>query len=54
MEIDKPKPGNFCWFELATSDQTAAKKFYGELFGWTANDAPMGPTPSTGLGRSWR
>jgi predicted enzyme related to lactoylglutathione lyase len=43
MEINKAKPGNFCWFELATSDQAAAKKFYGGLFGWTANDFPMGP-----------
>lgn len=43
MEINTAKPGNFCWFELATSDQAAAKKFYGDLFGWTANDAPMGP-----------
>jgi uncharacterized protein len=43
MEINNAKPGNFCWFELATSDQEAAKKFYGELFGWTANDFPMGP-----------
>jgi len=29
--------------ELATSDQTAAKKFYQELFGWPVDDAPMGP-----------
>src|ERR1700730_3102798 len=43
MEINNAKPGNFCWFELATSDQAAAKKFYGALFGWTANDVPMGP-----------
>ena len=43
MEINKAKPGNFCWFELATSDQAAAKKFYGGLFGWTANDNPMPP-----------
>lgn len=43
MEIQQAKPGNFCWFELATSDQAAAKKFYGGLFGWTAFDAPMGP-----------
>jgi predicted enzyme related to lactoylglutathione lyase len=43
MEISKANPGSFCWFELATSDQAAAKKFYGELFGWTANDNPMGP-----------
>jgi predicted enzyme related to lactoylglutathione lyase len=43
MELNQVKPGNFCWFELATSDQTAGKKFYGGLFGWTANDVPMGP-----------
>jgi predicted enzyme related to lactoylglutathione lyase len=43
MEITNAKPGNFCWFELATSDQAAAKQFYGGLFGWTAHDSPMGP-----------
>ena len=41
--IDHYKPGSFCWVELATTDQTAAKKFYGSLFGWSANDMPMGP-----------
>jgi len=41
--IDQYKPGSFCWIELATTDQNAAKKFYGSLFGWTANDNPMGP-----------
>ena len=30
----KHAPGNFCWFELGTSDQTAAKEFYDGLFGW--------------------
>jgi predicted enzyme related to lactoylglutathione lyase len=35
--------GSFCWIELATSDQNAAKKFYSSLFGWVANDNPMGP-----------
>jgi uncharacterized protein len=29
--------------ELATTDQPAAKKFYMDLFGWTVEDAPMGP-----------
>jgi predicted enzyme related to lactoylglutathione lyase len=43
MAITTAKPGDFCWFELATSDQSAAKKFYGGLFGWTASDNPMGP-----------
>jgi predicted enzyme related to lactoylglutathione lyase len=37
-------PGSFCWFELATTDQEAAKQFYGSLFGWQAKDTPMGPT----------
>jgi hypothetical protein len=41
--IDLHKPGSFCWIELSTTDQNAAKKFYGSLFGWTANDMPMGP-----------
>jgi predicted enzyme related to lactoylglutathione lyase len=36
-------PGTFCWPELSTSDQNAAKKFYSALFGWTVNDSPMGP-----------
>jgi predicted enzyme related to lactoylglutathione lyase len=35
-------PGSFCWADLATTDQDAAKKFYGAIFGWTANDYPMG------------
>jgi predicted enzyme related to lactoylglutathione lyase len=36
------KPGTFCWSELATSDQGAAKAFYGALFGWDADDSPLG------------
>jgi predicted enzyme related to lactoylglutathione lyase len=36
-------PGNFCWFELVTSDQNAAKDFYAKVFGWKAEDSPMGP-----------
>lgn len=35
--------GSFCWVELSTSDQNAAKKFYSDLFGWSVNDNPMGP-----------
>jgi uncharacterized protein len=41
--IEKHTPGSFCWIELATTDQNAAKKFYGKLFGWEASDTPMGP-----------
>jgi hypothetical protein len=35
-------PGTFCWAELSTSDQQAAKAFYGGLFGWGADDSPVG------------
>jgi uncharacterized protein len=41
--VDHHTPGNFCWIELATTDQSAAKTFYHSLFGWNANDMPMGP-----------
>ena len=41
--IDKHPAGNFSWVELATSDQNAAKNFYTALFGWSANEFPMGP-----------
>src|SRR5438309_10510211 len=36
-------PGSFCWIELATTDGPGAKKFSGELFGWEAQDIPIGP-----------
>src|SRR5262249_32698884 len=41
--IDKHVPGSFCWVELATTDQNAAIGFYGKIFGWSANNMPMGP-----------
>ena len=41
--IEKHTPGSFCWFELATKDQAAAKKFYTALFGWSFHEFPMGP-----------
>ena len=41
--IDSHPPGSFSWVELGTSDQSAAKNFYGSLFGWEANDMPIGP-----------
>lgn len=40
--IEHFAPGEFCWVEVAASDQTAAKSFYGALFGWTAKDVPIG------------
>lgn len=35
---DVSRPGEFSWNELATSDDEAALKFYGELFGWEKID----------------
>jgi predicted enzyme related to lactoylglutathione lyase len=32
--------GTFCWVELATTDQDAAKSFYGDLLGWSYQDIP--------------
>lgn len=36
-------PGRMVWRELATKDVAKAKRFYGELFGWTFEDRSMGP-----------
>ncbi|HMD99160.1 MAG TPA: VOC family protein [Terriglobia bacterium] len=41
--VEKHAPGSFCWIELGTTDQTAAKSFYSALFGWAVADMPMGP-----------
>jgi uncharacterized protein len=41
--VDQHPAGSFCWIELATTDQNAAKNFYSSLFGWKATDNPMGP-----------
>jgi predicted enzyme related to lactoylglutathione lyase len=35
-------PGTFCWVDLATPDPDGAKRFYGELLGWEAEDTPAG------------
>ena len=42
--IDKHPAGSFCWIELATTDQKAAKDFYSSLFGWSPQDSPVGPS----------
>jgi uncharacterized protein len=39
-------PGTFCWAELTTSDQDAAKAFYGALLGWQPDDRPVGDAGS--------
>lgn len=42
MANPRYEPGKFCWMELATSDQKAAREFYGKLFGWKPVEFPMG------------
>ena len=32
--------GRFIWYELITPDMSGAKRFYGDLVGWTAQDMP--------------
>ena len=41
-ERESHAPGTFSWADLSTTDQDAAKAFYGELFGWEAVDLPIG------------
>jgi hypothetical protein len=44
---DFPPPrGTFLWDELITSDVASAQEFYGELFGWTAEDLGADPAAS--------
>ena len=40
------EPGTPSWVDLGTSDTDAARAFYGELFGWTADEP--GPVEETG------
>jgi hypothetical protein len=41
-ERTKYPHGVFSWADLTTTDQDAAKEFYTELFGWKADDRPVG------------
>jgi len=43
---EKHAPGNFCWVELATTDQAAAESFYSKIFGWSADNIPVSETES--------
>lgn len=40
MDEKLRKHGAISWSELTTSDVDAAKVFYGQLFGWSFEDAP--------------
>lgn len=35
-------PGTFCWVDLATNAPDDAKRFYGQIFGWTVEDIASG------------
>lgn len=37
------KHGMFGWADLMSKDPADSKAFYGDLFGWTAQDVPAGP-----------
>jgi predicted enzyme related to lactoylglutathione lyase len=41
-ERTKYTSGTFSWTDLTTTDQEAAKAFYGNLFGWELIDNPVG------------
>jgi len=41
-ERTKYAPGTFSWTDLTTPDPDGAKAFYCELFGWEADDQPIG------------
>ncbi len=35
LNLDLPRPGAFCWLDLAASDAELAQQFYAQAFGWT-------------------
>jgi predicted enzyme related to lactoylglutathione lyase len=41
-ERTKYTPGTFSWADVTTTDQPGAKAFYSALFGWEAEDMPVG------------
>ena len=40
-ERTEHRPGTHSWVDLATTDTEAAKRYYGELFGWSYDDMPV-------------
>lgn len=40
-------PGAFSWCELITTDPSAAKAFYGEVFGWSFKEGQVSQAPYT-------
>ena len=39
MTSPTAQPGAPCWIDLLTSDPGRSRAFYGQLFGWTAEEA---------------
>jgi len=39
--IQSHSHGSPCWFELGTTDQSAAKSFYSSLLGWASTESPI-------------
>ena len=40
MKVTENFAGSPCWVQLGTTDPEAAQRFYGGLFGWTAETDP--------------
>jgi predicted enzyme related to lactoylglutathione lyase len=40
-QITKAPIGSFCWVEHTSKDVSSARKFYGEVFGWSFEERPM-------------
>lgn len=40
--METPTTGQFCWNELAVSDVSKAKDFYGKVFGWQFKEIDTG------------
>src|ERR1043165_4122696 len=51
MPLANLSAGTFCWFELATLDQEAAKRFYTAIFPWQVKDEPTGPNETYSMFR---
>ncbi len=41
--------GQFCWYDLMTTDVDAAKAFYTETIGWSAEDSDARARPGSRL-----
>ena len=40
-DVDKYTPGTPCWIELSTTDLDGAKRFYGEVLGWSFDSGAL-------------